>query len=164
MFPLPFCCSFQLGCSFFCCWFSCSAKTWKKWNIFKMHLYRCHSCLWSDEMLKLCWHRFMCIGLFMATDSSCSIKRIKEVNYISKYLKTHSTHQVSDLSIIKHLFLHCVYKKRENQQCCFMCSRIYWACEMKNLVCIAIRVCVCRSNVSLPWSRICHVCHVYLSS
>lgn len=47
----------------------------------------------------------MCIGLFMATDSSCSIKRIKEVNYISKYLKTHSTHQVSDLSIIKHLFL-----------------------------------------------------------
>lgn len=44
--------------------------------------------------------------MFMATESSCSKKRIKEVNYISKYLKTHSINQVSDLTIItKHLFL-----------------------------------------------------------
>lgn len=53
--------------------------------------------------------------MFMATDYCCSIKRIKEVNYISKYLKTYSIYLETDLTTIgKCLFLQNMFGKLQN--------------------------------------------------
>lgn len=55
----------------------------------------------------------MSVRIRMATDSSCSIKRIKELNYLSKYLKTHFIHQASDLSIVTKHFVFIVFAVRK---------------------------------------------------